>query len=350
MLKEESAPIAAPTLPRSSWKRWVVLGLLAIAIALPATWLIDKNRPGGRRGQVLGQAQRMHSVSEFHLDNATIPQREIRAGGPVKDGIPALTQPTMIDSSEASYLAPEDRVIGVALGSDVRAYPLRILNYHEIVNDQLSANPIAVTYCPLCDSAAVFQRDTPRGVREFGVSGLLYNSNVLMYDRDDQAESLWSQLKRGAVAGPQVRNRLQLLPVELTTWEDWSQRYPTTTVMSDDTGHGRDYTRSPYSGYFSSPDLMFPVNPTSDRLPGKTKVLGVQVGTVTRAYPYSAFRSENPRVEDEVAGKRLVLEFNPNADSLRVVEANDGVEWMYSFWFSWYAMHPETEVYPSQPQ
>ncbi|MGI9429011.1 MAG: DUF3179 domain-containing protein [Bythopirellula sp.] len=350
MSTHEPDAIAAPAVAKFSPRRMAALGLLAMAIALPVAWLIETNLPGARQGRVLGQGQLALTATQFQLDNATIPQREIHSGGPPKDGIPALSNPAMLAASEASYLAPEDRVIGVALDGDVRAYPLRILNYHEIVNDQLNTTPIAVTYCPLCDSAAVFQRDTPRGVREFGVSGLLYNSNVLMYDRDDQAESLWSQLMREAVSGPQVRNRLQPLPLTLTTWGDWSQRYPSTTVLSNDTGHGRDYSRSPYGNYFVSPTLMFPVTPTSDRLPTKAKVLGVQLGNKTRAYPYSAFSAENPRVADNIDGKPLVLEFNPQADSLRVVEANDGIDWMYSFWFSWYAMHPETEVYESPPQ
>ena len=165
-----------------------------------------------------------------------------------------------------------------------------------------------------------------------------------MYDRDDKAESLWSQLKTEAIAGVQVRNRLKLLPVELTTWNDWQSRFPATTVLSSETGHGRDYSYSPYGKYFQSPNLMFPVEPNSDRLPIKEKVLGVQARGKTRAYPRSAFSEQQRRVEGELDGKRFVVAFNPEADSLRVVEADEGVTWMYSLWFSWYAMHPGTEV------
>ncbi|NOZ38799.1 MAG: DUF3179 domain-containing protein [Planctomycetes bacterium] len=331
----------------SLWRVTSVVGL-AMLVVVPTLFWLERNGLLGTENPHSAHAQggfRRREVSPFDLSNVTVPKEEIRSGGPAKDGIPALSQPRTIDAKSANYLTPEDRVIGVAMGDEARAYPIRILNYHEIVNDELSGQPIAVTYCPLCDSAAVFDRNTPRGEREFGVSGLLYNSNVLMYDRDDQAESLWSQLKNEAIAGEQVRNRLKLLPVELTTWGDWQSRYPATTVLSPDTGHRRNYSRSPYASYFATPSLMFPVQPTSDQLPAKEKILGVRAGDKVRAYPRSIFSEQRRRVEDQLDGKHLVVEFDPATESLRVVEADEGVTWMYSLWFSWYAMHPETEVF-----
>jgi len=331
----------------SLWRVTSVVGL-AMLVVVPTLFWLERNGLLGTENPHSAHAQggfRRQEVSLFDLSNVTVPQAEVRSGGPAKDGIPALSQPRTIDAKSANYLTLEDRVIGVAMGDEARAYPIRILNYHEIVNDELNGQPIVVTYCPLCDSAAVFDRNTPRGEREFGVSGLLYNSNVLMYDRDDQAESLWSQIKTEAIAGEQVRNRLELLPVELTTWGDWQSRYPKTTVLSPDTGHRRNYSHSPYASYFATPRLMFPVQPTSDQLPAKEKVLGVRAGEKVRAYPRSIFSEQRRRVEDQLDGKHLVVEFNPATESLRVVEANEGVTWMYSLWFSWYAMHPETGVF-----
>jgi hypothetical protein len=245
----------------------------------------------------------------------------------------------------ADYLGQDDRVIGVARGQEARAYPLKILDYHEIVNDRVNDEPVAVTYCPLCDSAAVFDRRTPLGEREFGVSGLLYNSNVLMYDRSGQAESLWSQIKAEGVSGPGAQSKLKALPVELTTWGDWRLRNPHAVVLSPQTGHSRDYRRDPYVGYFQRPGLMFPAQPTSDRLPTKERVLGVWTGTAARAYPISAFGRDPVRVVDKVGGKQVVIEFIPVAQSIRVADADEGVEWMYSLWFAWYAFHPNTEIY-----
>ncbi len=306
-----------------------------LAEALPESGIAGPVRPaqfGGGRPQ-------------FDLSDATIPVDQIRAGGPPKDGIPALTNPPMITAAEAAYLGPDDRVIGYVDGDEARAYPLRILNHHELVNDRVAGKPILVTYCPLCDSAAIFDRRTPLGEREFGVSGLLYNSNVLMYDRGGQPESLWSQVKGAGVSGPAADQKLTPLPVELTTWKDWINRYPHTRVLSPETGHRRDYNRNPYAGYFTSPRLVFPVESTSDRLPTKAPVLGVWVGDASRAYPVSAFGSEAREFEDTVGGRRLTLAFEPNPDRLRVVSADDDLQWMYSLWYAWYAFRPETEVY-----
>lgn len=284
--------------------------------------------------------------SGFDLSQATIPSEEIHAGGPPKDGIPALTDPKMIAAEDADYLGEYDRVIGVMLGGEARAYPLKILNYHEIVNDLIGGRPVAVTYCPLCDSAAVVDRREGNEIREFGVSGLLYNSNVLMFDRGAKVESLWSQMMTESVSGPSARQRLNTMPLELTTWSDWRTRYPKTKVMSINTGHERDYQQSPYEFYFAnSQDLMFPVDKTDGRLPPKTPVLGVWTDDTARAFPLSAFDENTAALEDELNGRRISLVYNPQAKSLRVEHADDGVQWVYSLWFAWYAFHPDTDVF-----
>jgi len=281
----------------------------------------------------------------FDLSSVVVDTREIFSGGPAKDGIPALTNPRYMKAAEARHLRPDDRVIGLAIGKDIRAYPLAILNHHEIVNDTVGNTPVAVTYCPLCDSAAVFDRRTPLGDREFGVSGLLYNSNVLMYDRGGKPESLWSQVKSEGISGPAATKELTTLPVELTTWKTWVSRYPETTVLSTETGHARDYSRNPYAEYFNRKDLLFPAKPSSEKLPAKSRVLGVWTGKSTRAYPESAFGRDLTRVSEELDGKKLTVEYNPDARSLRVAEADEGIRWMYSLWFAWYAYHPDTSVY-----
>ncbi len=295
------------------------------------------------RGQSAQYAPRRQRFA-FDLSAATVPADKILPGGPPKDGIPALSNPKFITPSEATYLQPEDRIIGLTASDQAKAYPLKILNYHEIVNDRVGDLPVAVTYCPLCDSCAVFDRRTKLGEREFGVSGLLYNSNVLMYDRSDQTESLWSQVLTQGVSGPGAKKSLTALPLELTTWGDWQSRHPNTLVLSAETGHDRNYSLSPYAKYFSTPRLMFPAEPSSDRLPAKSRVLGVWTETVAKAYPESNFSQDRQRVEDVLDGKKVVLEFNAATKSLRVVEADPGVQYMYSLWFAWHAFHPETEV------
>ena len=285
------------------------------------------------------------SRPSFDLSRLVVPARELLPGGPPKDGIPALTNPKFMAANEATYLRPKDRIIGFVTAEESRAYPLKILNHHEIVNDQIGVLPVAVTYCPLCDSCAVFDRRTELGESEFGVSGLLYNSNVLMYDRGGHPESLWSQVLTRGISGPAAEKSLRALPLELTTWQDWLSRYPETKVLSPETGHRRDYTRDPYEGYFTAPQLMFPAKPRSDRLATKARILGVWTDKMVRAYPQSAFGPNRQRVADTLDGKSIVIEFNPQARSLRVTQADDGVYWMYSLWFAWYALRPDTDVF-----
>lgn len=281
----------------------------------------------------------------FDLRKSTIPAKRIIGGGPPKDGIPALTDPKLIAAREATYLQPDDRVVGVAIGDVTRAYPLRILDYHEVINDRMGETPIAVTYCPLCDSAVVFDRRTKLGEREFGVSGLLFNSNVLMYDRGGQPESLWSQVMAEGVSGPAARIPLKTLPVELTTWQDWMTRHPQTTVLSSDTGHARNYGQLLYAAYFASPDLMFAVKPLDRRLPAKTPVLGVWTANAARAYAVSKFSGESRQLAERLNGKSLTLEYDARSRNLRVSLADEEVQWMYSFWFAWAAFRPKTELY-----
>lgn len=219
-------------------------------------------------------------------------------------------------------------------------YPIRVLNLHEIVNDQIGDVPFMVTYCPLCDSAAVFDRRTPIGEREFGVSGLLYNSNVLMYDRGGQPESLWSQVLGEGVSGPATGLKLQALPMELTTWQKWKTSHPNTKVLAG------NYQRNPYAGYFNTPKLMFPARPVDRRLPAKTPVLGVWTKDgQARAYPVTLSASADGVIRDLLGEAEIVIRIDRESNTMGVVEADPSLQWMNSFWFAWYAMHPHTDLF-----
>ena len=332
-------------------RRRIALAALLILMAI-CVWQVVANydfwEAAWTRGALFAPPpaeQRQRPVRKIEQGDFTVPREQVFRGGVPKDGIPALTDPKHIAAREADFLKPDDRVIGVESGSVARAYPLAILNYHEIVNDRVGELPLAVTYCPLCDSVAVFDRRTKLGERDFGVSGLLYNSNVLMYDRGGKPESLWSQIKAEGVSGPGGNVPLKALPVELTTWKDWLERHPKTTVLSVDTGHARDYGRNPYAGYFESDTLMFPVEPLDERLPKKTKVLGVWTAGGTRAYPLSAFSGEAKQLDERLGDETYTILFDPESGSLRVTNASDGVQWMYAFWFAWAAFRPDTEIF-----
>jgi len=171
----------------------------------------------------------------FDLEDALVPVDMIQSGGPPRDGIPALSRPRFVSAKEADFLEQTDRVLGITLNGVSRAYPIKILNFHEIVNDRFSDASVVVTFCPLCGTGIVFRGSIEGVDHSFGVSGLLYNSDVLLYDQ--QTESLWSQIGGRAISGPRKGTPLERLPVTHTTWEDWLGRHPDTRVLSIDTGN-----------------------------------------------------------------------------------------------------------------
>lgn len=278
------------------------------------------------------------------LSDSKVPLEEILNGGPPKDGIPALTDPKAIPSGRAEFLGPSDRVLGLVVNDQPRAYPLKILNWHEVVNDQLGGQPVLVSYCPLCGSGMAFDARV-RGERLlFGVSGKLYNSDVLFYDR--KTESLWSQLKMEAVTGRMAGTQLSLLPLEHTTWEDWRKRYPATTVLSSETGYARDYARDPYRGYGDDPSLMFPVAYRDPHLPAKEWIVGVSVEGRSKAYPFSVLAKSKLPIHDRIGALKLIVEYNPTTRSARIADPSGRtVPAVTVYWFAWAAFHPETEVF-----
>ena len=209
-------------------------------------------------------------LNGFKLENLRVSEASI-AKGSMRDAIPSLTNPTFVEpeavaelNRHGKYLVSADRVIGLTINGESRAYPLSILNWHEVVNDTVGGKPVVVTYCPLTDSAVVFARELFNREVEFGVSGLLCNSNLLMYDRSGHDRpSLWSQLKMEAVSGPLsgVGASLQPLPSVLMRWEDWLAQHPETLVLSSETGYEREYNSNPYQQYFVDQRLRFPVDP-----------------------------------------------------------------------------------------
>jgi len=276
----------------------------------------------------------------FDLSDLRIDRELIRSGGPPKDGIPSLTEPPTTPVEQADFLDPDDRVVVVSVDGQTRGYPLAVLNWHEAVNDTLGGRPIAVVYCPLCDSASVVDRRIDGQTLEFGISGLLAHSNVLLYDRTDEA--LWSQVKMEAISGPHAGESLDHLPFELTTFQDLKQQHPQADVVTFDTGHQRNYERNPYQDYFRSDRLYFPVE--HDRtLPTKARVIGVELDGVAKAYPLRAF-GDDRRIEDTISGQEVVLTIDEHG-GVAVEQMPEGAKIVHTFWFAWSAFHPETAVH-----
>ena len=279
-------------------------------------------------------------VNGFDLSDAAVPVAEIRHGGPPRDGIPAIDRPRFVDVDKAGFLDVDDRVLGVTLDGVARAYPVPILDRHEIVNDWTEATDIAVTYCPLCGSGVVFRADG----RRFGVSGLLYNSDVLLYD--DRGESLWSQLLGQAITGPDKGASLTTLPVVHTTWGAWRAQHPDTLVLSRRTGYRMRYDGDAYPGYQASTRTMFRVAHRDDRYHPKEWVLGVTIGDASKVYPYAELRQATTPFPDRVGDESIVVHFDADSATAWL----DGSEAAQSasvraFWFAWIAFHPGTEVF-----
>jgi hypothetical protein len=277
----------------------------------------------------------------FVLDTARVSIEEILAGGPAADGIPALFDPKRLAASDAS-LDADDWVVGVAIDGIAAAYPLAILEWHELVNDSLGDVPILVSYCPLCGTAMVFDRRDGERVRSFGVSGLLYRSDLLLYDRETR--SLWSQIASEAVTGSASGKRLSLLRSQTMRWRDWRKTHPGTSVLSSDTGHRRPYGRSPYGDYASSRDLLFPVAFDRRHHP-KTPTLGLRVRDgAARAYPAVELIRAGGQVEERFEGRVVRVAYDPDAERFRV-EAPADVEIVEGYWFAWMAFHPHSSVF-----
>lgn len=279
----------------------------------------------------------------FELKDLRIPLKEIMKGGPPKDGIPAIDYPKYVSAEEVDFLLPSDQVLGLEINGLAKAFPLRILDHHEIVNEA----DFVVSYCPLCNSGNAFQTLVDGQSSTFGVSGLLYNSDVLMYDRN--TESLWSQIKGEAVAGYASGEKLQLLPVVHTTWADWKAQHPNTLVLSTETGYKRDYSKTAYDAYRASNKLMFPVGEVNHKMGKKTLVLGVEIGGQFKAYPFPKLKqkAKDGMVEDSFNGKVIQIHYNSEQNTAYATDSEGDLlgSGMTLYWFAWFAFHPETEVF-----
>ncbi len=292
--------------------------------------------------------QRSVSIPSNANATALIPLEDIVDGGPGKDGIPSIDVPKFTDvvaADQSGVFAADGLGISLTEGKAVRFYPFQILVWHEIVNDVIDGRPVAVTYCPLCGTGIVYDRTIDGQAVEFGVSGKLYQSDLLMYDR--KTESLWAQIEGRAVVGPLVGQRLRLIEAQNITWQEFRSKYPHGQVLSTDTGFSRNYQSSPYGDYDTSDQLLFPIATRDDRIGLKTRVLGVEVEDKFKAYPVEdILRLKN--VTDDFAGRSLRLTANGEEVTITDAKTGQAIVPVHAFWFAWATFHPGTEPYKVQ--
>lgn len=329
---------------------FILLGLVGIAGVI---WYMQANRfsvPSGETVPLtvpINDSNMKETTREVFITDGTkhsIPVDEILSGGPGKDGIPSIDNPVFISAKESSFLNDTDPGVGLVVKGESRFYPYRILVWHEIVNDTVQGQPVLVTYCPLCATGIVFERVVAGVEQEFGVSGRLWRSNLLMYNRADgeKSESLWSQVLGEAVLGVNTGEKLTIMPSDIVRWSDWKKLHPDTKVLSADTGTARDYGRDPYGDYYTSESVSFGASFSDTRLHPKALVAGVEINGKYKAYSIEALKVGETR--DTFEGKNVVVS-KDSAGRITVSALGERVPHIPSFWFSWLAVHPETELF-----
>jgi hypothetical protein len=289
-------------------------------------------------------------LNGFDLRLGVVPPSEIIAGGPPRDGIRSVDAPQFVSPGEAIWAPPPVPVIGAALAGEARAYPVHLLEYHQVVNDRFGAVPLVVTYDPLTGVPKAYRSRVGGRDLHFGVSGLIYKTSFLLYDRE--TESLWSQYLGKAISGPLVGQLLEAVQTRQEPMGIWFRRHPQTTVLTRPERQHIDYRYSPFKAYWLSKKVIFPVEAVDDRYHPKEVVLGVAVGDARRAYLGSILTAEGGRIVDDFAGHKVRVDYDSDTGTF-VWEAPEDVVVTDAYWFAWKSFHPDTEIWQgrdSSPQ
>lgn len=339
----------------------LVLGVLGVFVLSRTVFKKDFPLPQGgetKKGITVSGEDQTFSTNGFNklttreimITDGTkhsVPLGEILGGGPPKDGIPSIDKPEFISLSEANKFF-NDNEPGIALNIDgaKRFYPFQILVWHEIVNDTINGKRVLVTYCPLCLSGIIFDPVVNGERVEFGTSGKLWNSNLVMYDR--KTDSLWSQILGEAIVGEMTGTQLKVLPSDMVRFGDFKKLNPDGAVLSRNTGATRFYGQDPYGDYYTTPGTYFPVSKKDDRLNEKDFILGIVVNGKAKAYWPEAVKKAG-EIEDRFEEKNIIARYEKEIDAVRLFEKKaDGalvrINPFSAFWFSWAAAHPDTEL------
>ena len=264
------------------------------------------------------------------------------SGCPKADCIPSIDRPQFLPANQAIFMKDEDWVLGLVQNGIEKAYPIKIISWHEIINDEFGKDPILVSYCPLCGSGVAYKRTIQGMGVEFGVSGILYNSNLVMYDR--VTRSLWDQIEGKAIVGGSTGLTLEMVPLSQTTWKIWREQHPNTLVLSEETGFNRDYTKNPYADYDKDATIRFPVEHLSKLLYPKARVFGLQIGGEALAIKEDWLRQKKS-IKEKLGKKKLEISYHGDG-SVTAVDEKTGEVFVANkmFWFAWSAFHPDTKL------
>jgi len=358
-------------------RRLLLLGILLVIVFVSACQVTEK--------KITDKSLEIETEGDIMITNGVkhlVPLDKILGGGPPKDGIPSIDKPKFTSVEEADkWLNDDDLVLGLVRNGVARAYPFRIMNWHEIVNEKIKNEAILITYCPLCRTGLAFESKINNEEVEFGTSGKLFNSNLVMYDR--KTDSYWSQVTGQAIVGELTGMKLKRIALDTLPWQNWKEEHPDSLILSRDTGHIRDYNRDPYAGYEKRSSVLFPLENRDDRLHSKTIVVGIELNGKQKAYPQEDVRKVG-LINDEFADTQLLVVFDEASAVVKIFERelegnvlefklenkklidNNGDEWSFygeglgeaegkelkpvltdggSFWFSWFSFFPDTELF-----
>lgn len=289
------------------------------------------------------------TINGFAVDDTAVPVEHLVRAAPAKDSISSIDDPQWVATADCEYLENEDEVLSVTVGEETRAYPLRILVWHEIVNDTFGDQAIAVTYSALTGSGLAFEsgENADGTSRKFGVSGVLYNSGLLMYDRD--TESLWSQLKFMGISKDYLEEPLKPIATRRMTWAAWKKTFPEGNVLSIETGFDNDYMSEwPYGDYAAQKETIFPfdISPDRDEFGTKVRMIAMAEGWAARAWPYEKIK-EKGQMFDSLGATPIQVTFDEKTQDVVITDIISGklLPAVSVYWFAWQAFYPETSVW-----
>lgn len=340
------------------FSKFIVYSIIGVVIAVAALfYFLNRGTPPITVSPETQEQLKMEqpTLSQGDKEYFSLLERSAISGGPPKDGIPSIDNPNYTSAAEADeWMLPHDIVFGVDYEGFVAAYPQRILVWHEVANEEINNQKVSITYCPLTGTAIGFKGEyTPKISAEFGVSGKLINSNLLMYDR--VSDSYWPQILGQAINGPARGIRLEEFPIVWTTWRQWKNKYPETLVMSRQTGFFRNYGEGgdPYGSYindnaryYSSDRLLFRPLHEDSRLRPKEVVVGIRDAEGRAVAILKDRLREEKVIEASLGNVTVMVTYDENFDfyQARIKETGEWINAFDAMWFAWFAFYPDTQL------